>query len=158
MSANKVMIIDLETPCLDHGKQVSLAPEGYALVGWPGRAGRSTRLHRLVYCKTHGLDLTDIAGKVVRHRCDNPRCIEPSHLLLGTRADNNRDRAMRGRSARTVPSRQRLSQDQVDTIRERYSPKRVGVYAPNGVAQLSRDYGVDTIVIYKVLRGEYNVG
>lgn len=37
-------------------------------------------------------------GLVVRHKCDNPRCCNPTHLETGTRADNNRDRHQRGRS------------------------------------------------------------
>jgi hypothetical protein len=39
------------------------------------------------------------AGLVVMHLCDNPPCVRPEHLRLGTVADNNRDReAKRGRS------------------------------------------------------------
>lgn len=141
--------------CIDHGRTRSLRPDGYALVGWPGRASRCVGLHRLVYCMTHALDLNAIAGKVVRHTCDNPRCINPQHLLIGTQADNNRDRAERKRSARVVPSRQRLTPEQCFDIRMRYDPTRVGNKAPNGIVALSRDYSVDTNVIYKVLRGTY---
>ena len=36
-------------------------------------------------------------GMCVLHICDTPRCIEPSHLFLGTRADNNADRDRKGR-------------------------------------------------------------
>ena len=39
------------------------------------------------------------SGAVVRHTCDNARCCNPQHLVLGTVADNNRDRVTRGRSA-----------------------------------------------------------
>lgn len=92
--------------CIDHGKTRSLSPEGYALVAKPGVRSRCVRMHRLVYCASRGIQLEDIDGQVVRHTCDNPRCINPSHLLIGTRADNNKDRAERGRSARSVPSRQ----------------------------------------------------
>lgn len=36
-------------------------------------------------------------GQVVRHTCDNPLCINPDHLILGTQADNVADREARGR-------------------------------------------------------------
>ena len=147
-----IFIIDLERPCFDHGRLQSLAPEGYALVGRPGVSSRCVGLHRLVYCEYAGCTLDSIAGYVVRHRCDNPRCIEPTHLLLGTKADNNRDRAERGRSAKIVPSRHALTREQALTIQGRYNPKRDRV---NGVAALAREFGVDTNVIYRIVKGEH---
>lgn len=38
------------------------------------------------------------AGLVVRHSCDTRLCVRPEHLLLGTQADNMRDRIERGRT------------------------------------------------------------
>lgn len=134
------------SPCIDHGRRGD--KQGYAQT-------HGTRLHRKVYAQKLGVSLASIRGVTVRHTCDNTRCINPEHLLLGTRADNNRDRAERGRSAKSVPSRQRLSSADCAAIRARYDPARVGIRAPNGVSRLAQDYGVDTNVIYKVLRGTY---
>jgi hypothetical protein len=39
-------------------------------------------------------------GLSVLHHCDNPPCVRPDHLFLGTRGDNNRDAAAKGRTAR----------------------------------------------------------
>lgn len=140
------------TECIDHGRTTSLDPFGYALVAKPGVSSRCVRLHRLVYAKSLDVCLDEIAGVVVRHSCDNPRCINPLHLIGGTTADNNKDRADRGRSAKTVPSRQALTQTDCSAIKARYSPKRCAV---NGVSALAREYGVDTNVIYKVVKGTY---
>lgn len=39
-------------------------------------------------------------GLDVCHRCDNPPCVRPSHLFVGTSLDNRRDAAAKGRTAR----------------------------------------------------------
>lgn len=39
-------------------------------------------------------------GKLVRHTCDNPSCVRPSHLVLGTQKDNCADAVERGRNVR----------------------------------------------------------
>lgn len=39
----------------------------------------------------------DIDGRVVMHTCDNPPCVNPDHLRVGTQADNMRDALSKGR-------------------------------------------------------------
>lgn len=57
--------------------------------------GRPRLAHRMSWVLSFG-DIPD--GKCVLHRCDNRRCVRPSHLFLGTKQDNNLDKAIKGRS------------------------------------------------------------
>ena len=142
--------------CIDHGRTKSLSPEGYLMVVNPFKKPRTTRKHRLVYLESNNLHQDDIVGLCVRHKCDNARCINPDHLEIGTWGDNNRDRAQRGRSAKTVPSRQKLNSVQVAEIKRRYTKvKPYNKPNPNGVSALAKEFNVDTNVIYKVVRGTY---
>ncbi len=57
--------------------------------------GRETLAHRLIFEYAAGIKPGRMAAM---HTCDNPRCCNPRHLKLGTWADNNRDRASKGRA------------------------------------------------------------
>lgn len=64
---------------------------------------KSVLANREAYIKANGLQHSDIAGKVIRHTCDNRGCVNPEHLLVGTQADNisdmvDRKRTTKGRS------------------------------------------------------------
>lgn len=57
--------------------------------------GRRELAHRVAWRLIMG-DIPD--GMCVLHRCDNPPCVNPAHLFLGNRRDNQRDMARKGRS------------------------------------------------------------
>ena len=58
---------------------------------------KSQRIHRVVYCEHNKVDLESIVGKVIRHTCDNPSCVNPRHLIVGTHQDNTNDMKARKR-------------------------------------------------------------
>lgn len=59
------------------------------------RKSKVVYAHRFAWEREHRSEIP--AGMVVRHKCDNPKCVNPSHLTLGTQADNIRDKVERGR-------------------------------------------------------------
>lgn len=81
------------TPCIEHN-QATLR------YGSSCYKGRKAYMHRIAYCKAHGLELEDIEGQVVRHSCDNMRCYNAEHLSLGTQQDNINDMTTKGRHGR----------------------------------------------------------
>lgn len=70
-----------------------LSSAGYGRINLRGSV---VYAHRFSYALAHGVKPT--RGVVVMHSCDEPRCVNPAHLRLGTLADNNRDKAQKGRT------------------------------------------------------------
>jgi hypothetical protein len=64
--------------------------------------GKYLSVHRIVFERFYGCEL---GALLVRHKCDNPSCVNPHHLEAGTDADNVRDRDVRGRTARLFGDR-----------------------------------------------------
>lgn len=61
-----------------------------------GSFGRRGLAHRISYTMHFG---PVPAGMVVMHSCDNPPCVNPAHLTIGTQADNLADMTAKGRRA-----------------------------------------------------------
>lgn len=75
-----------------------------------------TRVHRIMYEQIKGDIKEDF---LVCHKCDNPGCINPAHLFLGTIQDNNNDRDTKGRTPKGEDSMSSvLTENDVLEIRE----------------------------------------
>lgn len=57
--------------------------------------GKATKAYRVAWELAHGREIPP--GLVVLHACDNPGCVRPDHLSLGTHGDNIRDCARKNR-------------------------------------------------------------
>lgn len=67
---------------------------GYGALTYGSRGQSMMAAHRLSFEVHHG-KIPD--GMVVMHACDNPKCVNPNHLNVGTHADNVADKMAKGR-------------------------------------------------------------
>ena len=92
-------------------------PAGYGNFG----VGEKVKLsHRVSWVINNG-QIPD--GLCVLHKCDNPGCVNPAHLFLGTRADNTRDAIKKGRLDTfrgELNHMAKLTKEEVLEIREEY--------------------------------------
>jgi hypothetical protein len=110
--------------------------------------GRLVRAHRLAFMATKG---RIPVGMIVRHACDNCECVNPKHLLLGTKKDNSRDMVARGRASRWEDRpgspghrlRRKLTLEQIGEIRG----SQESSYA------LSERYAVSAVQIRRIRSG-----
>lgn len=90
--------------------------DGYPVIN--SKTYGHARHHRLVYSMTHdNYKFKD--GEDVMHLCNERRCIEPSHLVLGNQTENNRYRDSLNRQAKGEQNgRAKLTEKQVRKIRK----------------------------------------
>lgn len=114
---------------------------------FPNGNRRKVWAHRMAFAMCVG---PIPAGMFVLHSCDNPRCINPSHLSLGTPRDNVNDMIRKGRMpdrSGEGNGRARLSVAQVREIVERRA-------RGDSVRRMAQEYGVGITTIRNIYLGE----
>ena len=105
--------------------------------------GSRERAHRIAYWLENG---PIPEGQFVLHHCDNRRCVNPSHLYLGTHQDNRQDAVERDRTARgEAHGRVKLTEDDVREI------KRRAVDEP--YRAIADEFGVNQSTVNDIMNG-----
>jgi hypothetical protein len=116
----------------------SIANDGYPSFSL---RGKSIGGHRFSYLAFHG---PIPEGLVIRHTCDNPKCVNPYHLETGTHQENMLDKVLRNRTVKGDKNgRSVLTEDQVRRI----------VEDGRTYKELANEYNVCTDTIKNILTG-----
>lgn len=125
----------------------SATKNGYGNIGWMFNGVRNNILaHRMSYELYNGSIPPEL---VIRHTCDNTRCVNPNHLILGTYSENQTDMFDRWRDNKVYGIKQgqaKLTEQQVIDIRSKYIPN---VYSMD---KLANEYGVRQSTISLIIR------
>lgn len=122
-------------------------PKGYGTFWWKERKRMASHA---AWDIAHG-SLPPIGLRVLHH-CDNPPCVRPSHLFLGTPLDNMRDMIAKGRERHPIRyglrTWHKLTEDDVRSIR--------AAYASGGMTQeaLASQYRVSRRLIGGIVSGK----
>lgn len=135
--------VDKNGPMLPHMDSVCWVWTGHVIADGYGHIKRGKTMvltHRLSWELTFG-EIKD--GLLVLHKCDNPACVNPSHLFLGTDADNARDRDSKGRLGNrtgTANGNAKINEQIVVSIRS----------SSESTKQLAKTYNVSIPLIQKI--------
>lgn len=117
-------------------------PHGYGVIKVDGKLRGA---HRVAYEIANSCEIP--AGMFILHRCDNPACVNPKHLRLGTHRENvaDRDSKNRVRHGETHPSA-RLSEGDVLEILRRLS-------TGESAASVAESFHIGQSSVYKISTG-----
>lgn len=103
--------------------------------------------HKVMYELFYNTKVAD--NMCVCHRCDNPSCVNPKHMFIGTISDNNKDKTAKGRNVSHFKydnPTQKLTKDQaIEIIKRSHNGERP--------TDLAKTYGVTPSNIIMIRKG-----
>lgn len=120
----------------------SLERDGYGQFWYKNKKYKA---HRWAYEQVHG---SIPSGLFVLHKCDNPACVNPKHLFLGTNSDNMLDTVRKGRKVAPVFHGEEhgmaiLTEAKVRRIRQR-------IARGDRQCDVARDFGISAPLVYRI--------
>lgn len=109
--------------------------------------GKNIQAHRVSWMVHRGLIPS---GLYVCHRCDNPSCVNPEHLFIGTCADNVRDCHSKGRAARGNGFKAGERHHNAKLTREKAGEIRRRRLAGEVRHTIARDFGVSLTTVTQI--------
>jgi hypothetical protein len=131
----------MTTPCLVWTGATD--KDGYGIFQLPTK---TVKAHRFAYAQAHG----DPGRAMVRHRCDNPSCVEPTHLVAGTGKQNMGDMISRKRCAKRRTAGHyaaKMTQEKVDDLKRRKA-------AGESIYAIHAEYGIGYSQAKAICRGD----
>lgn len=114
---------------------------GYGRIGLGGKSKPTVGAHRVSWELAFG-KIPD--GFCVLHRCDNPPCVNPRHLFIGSHADNHADRDAKGRGPSGERNgRAKLTTQKVSAVRQ----------ARGSVSDICKKHGVTRFQVWAIKSG-----
>lgn len=92
-------------------------------------------------------------GLCVLHTCDNPLCVRPSHLFLGTKSDNRRDCVRKGRAFMPDNRGARCAKAKLTEVKA-LEVKRLGAEGNLTQREIALEYGIDRSQVSRITHGK----
>ena len=108
--------------------------------------GKRRKVHRLIYELAHNADINSL---FVCHKCDNPGCVNPNHVFIGTAKDNTSDAVSKGRMGLLGS----LNRSAKLTEREVMEIKRIKKDTNESNWKIGKRFGVGKQIIANIING-----
>lgn len=120
------------------------SPRGYGVFGWAYKLGYEQRAHRFSWILHHEMIPP---GLFICHKCDNPGCVNPNHLFIGTTQQNTQDREykLRGNAPKgSGNGLSKLTEELVEKIRK----------DPRSSRNIAKDLKVSHMTVLRAKNGK----